>query len=214
MNTVAVSFSYAENSLQTRGLYLLQDITNINTVCDMRQFDVPLCNSNKSDGVVPDSVNNFIDTLDKADILVFAISEATSHYSAGFKNAMDWLVVKSKFNSKLGTDYAITDKPIFVVTFTPTKKNEANNGARHFNMTKELLEKLGANVVHLEVVHDAWHTVVPKNYECVENLAKELNHFSNAYFPVAKNKPIDDTGSPGWLTLYNEWDAKWTNKNF
>ena len=206
-----ISFSYAENSLQTRGLYLLQDIAGINKVSDMRQFDMPICNSNKSDGVVPESVEEFVKTLAESDILVFAISEATSHYSAGFKNAMDWLVVKSKFNARLGTDYAITDKPIFVVTFTPTKKNEANNGGRHFDMTVELLEKLGANVVHTEVIHDAWHTIVPGNYDPVNNLSKEILHFSKAYKPIIKES-IEDTGSPGWLDLYNEWDSKWKNK--
>ena len=71
----------------------------------MTDFDMPICNSNKSDGNVPQSVNKFVDVLNNADVLVFAVSEATGHYSAGFKNAMDWLVVKSKFNAKLGTNY-------------------------------------------------------------------------------------------------------------
>lgn len=212
MKTVAVSFSHAENSLQTRGLWLLQDIANVDVVCDMNTFNMPICNSNKSDGIAPEPVELFVQALDSADVLVFAISEATSHYSAGFKNAMDWLVVKSKFNARLGTDYSITDKPVFVVTFTPTKKNEANNGGRHFAMTKELLEKLGARVVHQEVVHDAWRTVIPGNYEAVQKLADSLTEFTKTHTPVVKNKPIDDTGSPGWLDLYNEWDSKWKNR--
>tara|TARA_B110000503_G_scaffold140660_1_gene232115 strand:- start:3734 stop:4369 length:636 start_codon:yes stop_codon:yes gene_type:complete len=207
-----ISFSYAKNSLQTRGLRLLQEVANIDLVCDMTTFDIPICNSNKSDGNVPESVSNLIDVLDSADILIFAISEATSHYSAGFKNAMDWLVVKSKFNARLGTDYCITDKPIFVVTFTPTKKNEANNGARHFKMTTELLEKLGAKVIHVEVVHDAWRTVVPNNYEAVDHLANVLNKFTISYIPTLLVKQNNNTSSLKWLTLYNEWDAKWKNK--
>lgn len=211
MNVNAVSFSYADNSLQTRGLKLLQEKLDIQ-VYDMLNFNMPICNSNKSDGIVPEGVEQFIGTLEQADILIFAISEATSHYSAGFKNAMDWLVVKSKFNAKLGTDYAITDKPIFVVTFTPTKKNISNNGGRHFSMTKELLEKLGANVIHLEVVHDAWRTVVPNNYTPIENLVKEISHFSYGYNSKSKKIIVEDTGSPGWLELYNNWDKQWKSK--
>lgn len=212
MTTVGISFSHAENSLQTRGLQLLQDIAGVDIVYDMLDFDIPICNSNKCNGIVPESVESLAEVLGKADILIFAISEATSHYSAGFKNAMDWLVVKSKFNARLGTDYAITNKPIFVVTFTPTKKNEANNGGRHFKMTVELLEKLGAKVIQVEVIHDAWRTVVPNNYSSIQNLANTINQFAETYTPIIKIKPINDTGSPGWIDLYNEWDSKWKNK--
>lgn len=212
MKIIGISFSYASNSLQTRGLTLLQDISDISSICDMTTYNMPICDSNKSDGIVPSSVADFVSLLDEADILVFAISEATSHYSAGFKNAMDWLVVKSKFNAKLGTDYAITDKPIFVVTFTPTKKNEANNGGRHFVMTTELLEKLGATVIDTEVIHDAWKTVIPKNYSVVQNLADKITSFSKTHIVKEKQIPINDTGSPGWLDLYNSWDEQWKNK--
>ena len=152
MQLTAISFSYADNSLQTRGLKLLQEKLDMQ-VFDMLDFHMPICNSNKSDGVVPVSVDKFVDVLEQSDVLIFAVSEATSHYCAGFKNAMDWLVVKSKFNARLGTDYAITDKPIFVITFTPTS-NEPNGG-RHFDMTTELLQKLGADVKECHLINNS-----------------------------------------------------------
>lgn len=205
---IGVSFSYAENSLQTRGLKLLSEIIPM-SVYDMLDFNMPICNSNKSDGIVPDSVDKFISTLEQADVLVFAISEATSHYSAGFKNAMDWLVVKSRFNSKLGTDYAITMKPVFVITFTPTVYNESMNGARHFDMTKHLLEKLGSNVIDMFVIHDSWKTIIPGNQQCLSELSNSIQLFVNDYTSIPKSN-IEDNSSLKWLELYNNWNDKWT----
>ena len=72
----------------------------------MNDFNMPLCNSNKSDGNVPEGVNKFIKVMRDADILVFAIPEATGHYAAAFKNAMDWLICESKFNSDIAVDGA------------------------------------------------------------------------------------------------------------
>lgn len=209
MHVSGISFSHAENSLQTRGLTLLKETMALNDVYSMSDFDMPICNSNKSDGIVPYPVMQFDNILHTSDILVFAVSEATAHYSAGFKNAMDWLVVKNKFNSKLGTDYTISNKPIFVVTFTPTVKNEHNNGARHFEMTRHLLEKLGANIVSMHVVNDAWKTIVPGNYSAVESIATEIINYTTTYVKQSWVESVADTSSPGWLKLYNDWDAKW-----
>ena len=207
MKVNAISFSYADNSLQTRGLKLLKEKLDIN-VFDMLDFNMPICNSNKSDGIVPKSVENFCNVLNDSDVLIFAVSEATSHYCAGFKNAMDWLVVKAKFNARLGTDYAITGKPIIIVTFTPTK-NEPN-GARHFDMTKHLLEKLGADVRAMHVVNNAWKTVIPGGLNAVLSVYSAIKEEIQHYIPAEK-KPtkLDDYSSLGWLNAYNDWDMKW-----
>lgn len=209
MHISGISFSYADNSLQTRGLTLLKESRALSDIWTMQDFNMPICDANKSDGIVPESVVQFDTALSKADILVFAISEATAHYSAGFKNAMDWLVVKSKFNSRLGTDYTITNKPMFVITFTPTVKNENNNGARHFDMTRHLLEKLGSNVINMYAVNDAWRTIVPGNYSAVEHIAADIASYAADYVIPPRKEPIADTGSVGWLKLYNDWDDKW-----
>lgn len=209
MHVSGISFSYASNSLQTRGLMLLKETLALDDVHSMLDFNIPICDSNKSDGLVPQSVDQFDSVLATSDILVFAVSEATAHYSAGFKNAMDWLVVKSKFNSRLGTDYTISNKPIFVVTFTPTVKNEHNNGARHFDMTRHLLEKLGSNLVGMYVVNDAWRTIVPANHAAVEPIAAAIKDYASSYVKPAAIAKVEDTGSPGWLKLYNEWNDKW-----
>jgi len=207
MKIKAISFSYADNSLQTRGLKLLQEKLDME-VYDMLDFRMPMCDSNKSDGVVPASVELFTKQLEQANVLIFAISEATSHYCAGFKNAMDWLVVKAKFNARLGTDYAITDKPIFVVTFTPTKHEP--NGSRHFDMTTHLLEKLGANVIKCHVINNSWKTVIPGGFNAVKPVYSAVSDFLKEYTPTStKTHYIDDNSSPTWLKSYNEWDLAW-----
>lgn len=207
MKVLGVSFSYANNSLQTRGLKLLQEKLDMQVV-DMLDFNMPMCNSNKSDGLVPNSVEQFVSALEQADVLIFAVSEATSHYCAGFKNAMDWLVVKAKFNARLGTDYAITDKPVFVVTFTPTTKRP--NGARHFDMTTELLEKLGADVKECHLINDSWKTVIPGGFNAVKSVYSAVNSFLGSYTPNStKTRCKDDYSSLTWLKTYNEWDLAW-----
>ena len=32
---------------------------------------------------------------------------------------MDWLVVGKQYNASLGQNYSISDKPVYVITFTP-----------------------------------------------------------------------------------------------
>ena len=207
MKLTAISFSYVDNSLQTRGLKLLQEKLDME-VFDMLDFHMPICNSNKSDGVVPSSVDKFVNVLEKSDVLIFAVSEATSHYCAGFKNAMDWLVVKSKFNARIGTDYAITDKPIFVITFTPTSKKP--NGGRHFDMTTELLQKLGADVKECHLINDSWKTVIPGGFNAVLSVYSAVNSFLSTYIPSSvKTRCKDDYSSLTWLKTYNEWDLAW-----
>tara|TARA_A100001035_G_scaffold228983_1_gene190491 strand:- start:2405 stop:3688 length:1284 start_codon:yes stop_codon:yes gene_type:complete len=207
MKLTAISFSYVDNSLQTRGLKLLQEKLDME-VFDMLDFHMPICNSNKSDGVVPSSVDKFVNVLEKSDVLIFAVSEATSHYCAGFKNAMDWLVVKSKFNARIGTDYAITDKPIFVITFTPTSKKP--NGGRHFDMTTELLQKLGADVKECHLINDSWKTVIPGGFNAVLSVYSAVNSFLGTYIPSSvKTRCKDDYSSLTWLKTYNEWDLAW-----
>lgn len=203
----AISFSYADNSLQTRGLKLLQEKLDMK-VLDMLDFNMPICNSNKSDGIVPASVDFFVKELDNADVLIFAISEATGHYCAGFKNAMDWLVVKSKFNARLGTDYAITNKPVFVLTFTPTKYEP--NGARHFEMTTHLLEKLGANVIECHVINNSWKTVIPNGFNALYGPYNALVSFLDIYTPYSTcTQHTEDKSSLTWLKDYEEWDRAW-----
>lgn len=207
---LGVSFSYADNSLQTRGLSLLADNIPNMKVKSMLDYNMPICNSNKSDGVVPESVDQFNNDLKEADVIVFAISEATSHYSAGFKNAMDWLVVKTQFNANLGNDYSITDKPIMVITFTPCTKSEANNGGRHFDMTTHLLNKLGSNIIDAVVIHDAWNTILPNTYDAVEQPIANLKSFIALYTPTSRiSNELTKNSNQRWLESYELWDNEW-----
>lgn len=210
MKIVGISFSYADNSLQTRGLELIATHDNtLDSVHSMSTFNMPMCDSNMCDGQVPDSVKAFDEVMEDADALVFAVSEATAHYTAGFKNAMDWLVVKSRFNETLGEGYSISGKPVLIVTFSPTK--EKPNGARHFPMTVHLLEKLGAQVVSNICINNAWETVVPEMPESVKVIVDRIHAAREVHVPNKNKlkKTEAEDSSIRWLNAYTEWDEKW-----
>ena len=201
MNIVGVSFSYSENSMAYRGLLLMDHFLQFS---DIIKIDIPLCDSNKPDGVVPEDVDAFIEKLRVADVLVFSIPEYTSHYSAAFKNAMDWLVVATNYNSTLGTKYPTSDKPVYVMTFTP-----ANEGAghRHFDMTSELLEKLGAEVKQCVVKNTCWMHLVPGNFSFVEQECKEILNTRVHKQETVKQDMSNEV--PGWIEKYNKWNEQW-----
>tara|TARA_E500000178_G_C16877337_1_gene687307 strand:- start:606 stop:1073 length:468 start_codon:yes stop_codon:yes gene_type:complete len=155
-----------------------------------------MCNVNGPDGEIPKELDELHDKIIKSDKLVFAIPEYSGHYSVGFKNFMDWLVVKSNYNADLGQDYCITNKSIYVITFTPSKKGA---GDRHFDMTKELIEKLGGKVKKMYVKNDCWDNLQPDNLNFVEKESKEILR------TTMKNEVN------GWIKKYNDWNDKWKN---
>jgi multimeric flavodoxin WrbA len=201
MNIIGISFSYAKNSMNTRGLKLM----TLDSVYDMNDFNMPMCNVNKADGRVAPGVNKFIDKLIEANVLVFAIPEATAHYSAGFKNAMDWLICASNFNADLGQDGPFFNKPIYVITFTPVISNA---GDRHFEMTKHLLEdKMGGIVYNSFVKHSGWKECVPGNYEWVR---KEHEEILNTKMPEPHPRYDDWKDKPNtWIEQYKIWEEQW-----
>ena len=184
----AVSFSYSENSMSYRGLLLMDHYIKFANIIKM---NLPICDSNKPDGKIPDEVEALDNILDQSDVLVFSVPEYTGHYSVGL---LDWLVVKGYYNASLGQKYSITNKPIYVISFTPTFKGA---GDRHFKMTKDILEKLGGRVKNMFVKNDCWNNLLPDNYKFVEKECKEI---------LKKN--MEDEVS-GWKEKYNEWNNKW-----
>ena len=195
-----ISFSYAKNSMNTRGLKLM----SLNNIYDMNDFNMPICDINKSDGKVTQGVNKFIVKLVDADILVFAIPEATAHYSAEFKNAMDWIICVTNFNADLGQDGPFSNKPVYVITFTPVISNA---GDRHFDMTKHLIEKMGGIVYNSFVKHNGWKECVPGNYEWIR---KEREEILNTKMPEVIERKIDMLDRPNvWIEQYNKWNNKW-----
>lgn len=200
-----ISFSYAENSMNTRGLSLM----NLDEMYCMRDFNMPVCNSNKCNGKVPWRVHSFIKQLRRADILVFAIPENTAHYGSGFKNAMDWLIVASNFNADLGQDGPFFNKPIYVITFTPSHKNA---GDRHFNMTRHLLEvKMGGIVYNSFVKNSGWRECVPGNEQWVK---QERDEIYETKMPAPHPRFDDWQDRPAtWIKDYESWDQHWKLPN-
>ena len=129
----------------------------------------------------------------------------TAHYCSGFKNAMDWLICASNYNADLGQDGPFFNKPIYVITFTPSYKNAGN---RHFEMTKHLLQdKMGGIVYNSFVKNDGWNQCIPDNTEWLQ---KEREEIFNTVMP----KPVKtDDGwkdmPKKWIESYKIWDEKW-----
>ena len=187
----AISFSYSDDSMNYRGLEMMNHFINFDNLI---RINLPICNVNGPEGKTPKELDELSEIISKSDKLVFAIPEYSGHYSVGFKNFMDWLVVKSNYNADLGQDYCITDKSIYVITFTPSKKGA---GDRHFDMTKELIEKLGGKVKKMYVKNDCWNNLVPNNLNFVEKESKE----------ILRSSMKDEVA--GWIEKYNDWDNKW-----
>ena len=204
MNIVSVSFSYSEQSMGHRGLLLMDRYINFS---DIIKIDLPVCNSNKPDGEVPPEVDALCEKMDKADILVFSVPEATAHYAAAFKNAMDWIVCASSFHSDLGQDSPFYNKPVYVITFTPCYVDAGN---RHFEMTKHLIEKMGGIVYNSFVKKDGWVKCLPDNAEWVQEECKEILSTS---MPAVINRKEDWSHWPvTWVKQYNQWNNQWRIK--
>ena len=202
----AFSFSHSVNSMQTRGLQLMNKYINFHTCKSMIDYDISICNSNVCDGVVPKSIEQFDNDLNDADILIFAIAESTGHYACGLKNVMDWLVVKSQYNNSLGTSYGFSNKPIFIITFTPSY--EAGN--RHFDMTKHLLQdKMGGNIIECFVKNDCWRYLVPDNKNFVKTECNYILDYANTWTRLEKIEQKKYADVNQWLERYTEWNNKW-----
>ena len=204
---VAVNFSNASNSMQGRGIKLLNKFIPFHKVINLKDYNIPVLDSNMADGRVPECVIDFDKALIDADAYVFLVAEFMGGYCGQFKNAMDWLVVKTNYDKDLNIPYSISHKPMFSVTFSPSN----TNGGRHANMMKDLLKNFQV-INHGHVVFNrGWENCVPNNYKWVEEEAKKMYEVLNTPYEK-KNKITEHTDVRTickWLHLYEEWDKKW-----
>ena len=204
---VAVNFSCSPKSMQSRGIKLLNKFIPFYKVVNLGDFNIPILDTNMADGNVPDSVIRFDKALIDADAYVFFISEMMGGYSGTFKNAMDWLVVKTNYDKDLNIPYSISHKPLYSVTFSPSYKN----CGRHAEYIKTLL-KMFQVIYHSHIVFNrGWEKCIPDNYEWVKKGAEIINNeLSKPY--EKKNKITESTDVRTickWIHLYNDWDKKW-----
>ena len=100
----------------------------------------------------------------------------------------------------IGTTYGFSKKPVFITTFTASKKA----GGRHFDMTKHLIEKMGGVVVGTKVFNDCWDNLIPSNDTFVENFCFEVNDFVRGYNGHDGSDAVDV-----WVIGANEKGATW-----
>lgn len=198
MTVYAVNFSHAKNSMGMRGIWCLD--MEFDNIINLADYNIPVCYSNNADGVVPNVIEHIFEGMKGADQYVFVVSEAAGDYPAGFKNLMDWFVVKTQFNSSLGTTYPFSNKPVALVTFTPSLEV----GHRHHEKTGALIEKLGGTLSGTYTFRDGWATVVPGNKLDATDIINDLN---STVVEVKEEQPNPNTQR--WVTGYREWDQKW-----
>jgi NAD(P)H-dependent FMN reductase len=196
MSLLSLSTSSAPNSLNYRGLLLLNELVDLGVIDGLHNYNLPVVNVNGMDETIPSEVQKIIDYMYKFDKFIFTIPEFTGMMSASTKNLLDWLVVASNMNLNHGKGYPFTDKYVMLFTFTPSGYE---GGSRHMTQTKEIFKKLGANVIHTEVFTYGWKNVIPGNTKPFREAADRINNYLNY-------KPDQ---SKAFAEKYNEWDTKW-----
>lgn len=206
MRVCAVNFSHSTDSMGMRGLELLNNCKPFDKLINVIDYDIPVCDSNKADGVVPQPVIDMFNDMCGYDAYVFSVAEYSGAYCVGFKNIMDWFVVKTYYNISLGDGYPFTNKPIAVVTFTPT----IESGHRHFPMTQYLLDKLGGTVATSVAFTNGWNTVVPNNHEHFrhdyESIINSLTHCNITAVDLCANAKAN---AQQWINVYERWNNEW-----
>jgi len=197
-SVLALSTSQCPSSLNHRGLKLLDANCNFTKVDCLSNYDIPVVNVNGMGDTVPKVVDDLLQSMYDYDKFVFAIPEFTGMMSSSTKNLLDWMVVASNMNLSHGKGYPFTDKHVIVLTFTPSGDE---GGSRHFKQTKDILKKLGANVIHTEAFTNGWKNVTPNNERHFLEAAMRINNYI-AYSP---------DNSDHFKVSYDKWNDGWNN---
>lgn len=196
MSLLSLSTSSAPNSLNYRGLLVLNELVDLGTINGLHNYDIPVINVNGMNKTLPYDVKRIIDYMHQFDEFIFTVPEFTGMMSASTKNLLDWLVVATNMNLDHGKGYPFSDKRVMIFTFTPSG---SEGGNRHMAQTKTIFQKLGANVIHTEVFNNCWNTVIPGNTEPFVEAANRINNYLNYKPDQAKT----------FQEKYDEWDKKW-----
>jgi len=196
MSLLSLSTSACPDSLNHRGLLVLNECVDLGIIDCLCNYNLPVVNVNGMDSDVPPEVKRLLDHMFKFDKFIFAIPEFTGMMSASTKNLLDWFVVATNMNLDHGKGYPWSDKHVMLFTFTPSG---SEGGKRHMDGTKAIFKKLGANVIHTEVFNYGWETVIPGNTEPFKEAADRINNFLS-YKPNSKNS---------FKNKYEEWNRQW-----
>lgn len=213
MKLTGISFSLSEDSMNFRGLSLMQHWLDME-IKSIIDFDIPLMNKNVSDGIVPTEVDAWIDYLKQFDGYVFAVPEHTHHLNAVFRNSLDWIVIKYFRDNKLRVNEVFKHKPAKIVTFTPSK----DSGGFHLDATEDFCKMNCVNVVDRGTIMDlGWDNVRPGNYNYVRPLCKDITKKfkTQKILGVKPSKGIKSANKENkpqwWVPLYNEWNESWND---
>jgi len=134
---IAFGGSSSKNSinkkLATYTAHLFQDVTV--EVLDLNDFEMPVFSVDKEENGFPKEAQNFLDKIEKADLLVVSLAEHNGAYSAAFKNILDWT---SRINGKV-----FQEKNMLLMATSPG----ARGGKSVLEMAKDRFPRHDANLV-------------------------------------------------------------------
>ena len=198
MKTFALGCSASPDSINYKGLTLLNYWCKFDKLDSLSNYNIPVINTSASDGIVPKDITVLIDIMHNYDKFVFAVPEMTEQMGAAFKNFLDWLVTKYYMNWSLGKSYPFSKCDTILLTFTPSGEEGGN---RHFPQTIKILNKLGANIVYSKCFNDSWEHVIPNNYEYFKDEAKIISN----YISISDDTQDDiQTAYSTWLNLWKK----------
>lgn len=196
MSVFALSTSASVNSLNYRGLQLLNHYCDFDNLDCLSNYDIPVVNVNGMDNNVPEDFQNLANSMYEYDKFIFAIPEFTGMMSASTKNLLDWMVVMTNMNLEHGKGYPWSNKHVIILTFTPSG---AEGGSRHFPQTKEIFKKLGANVIYTEAFTYGWKHVIPDNFEYYKDAADKIKNYLL----------YNNSNTEYFKSEYDNWNNKW-----
>lgn len=196
MSVFALSTSASVNSLNYRGLQLLNHYCDFDNLDCLSNYDIPVVNVNGMDNNVPEDFQNLANSMYEYDKFIFAIPEFTGMMSASTKNLLDWMVVMTNMNLEHGKGYPWSNKHVIILTFTPSG---AEGGSRHFPQTKEIFKKLGANVIYTEAFTYGWKHVIPGNFEYYKDAADKIKNYLL----------YNNSNTEYFKSEYDNWNNKW-----
>lgn len=196
MSVFALSTSASVNSLNYRGLQLLNHYCNFDKIDCISNYDIPVVNVNGIDNSIPKDFQKLANSMYTYDKFIFAIPEFTGMMSASTKNLLDWMVVMTNMNLEHGKGYPWSDKHVIILTFTPSGEE---GGRRHFPQTKEIFKKLGANVIYTEAFTYGWKNVIPGNYEYYKGSADKIKNYLL----------YNNSNTEYFKSEYDIWNNKW-----
>ena len=102
---------------------------------DLNDYEMPIFSVDREKFGFPKEAYQFLENINKCDIIICSLSENNRNFSVAFKNIFDWC---SRINPKV-----FHDRKMFLMTTSPG----GYGGGNSMNLAKNIFPAFGANIV-------------------------------------------------------------------